>query len=335
MNAELDHDETEGSAGTPLAGDKQGVADTATPAEPADPDPRRTDHERRRGMRIAPPSMKVDRLPDPLVTDDERPQTVREAAETYLKVQRSNWDSEAYTSAYERARGTYAGLLDADRQCRQEYDGLTTVLVTRRLSPLDDEGEWLEPLAIESQLHDEAARRSFTRALRYQLRSYDYEYAAITATTESAATPHEHVYLWIDDPEDAIGVEHFEPAVEKHVARVPNAHEDDHQIQAEGNHGAVTIRHDPPLVDHVPDAVEDDIEQIRAHSEAVGADESVPVNTAGAQYLASQLPHLVLSGVYDGTVDVHAEDARVDGAAIAWASQYNWLRSSHGLSITA
>jgi hypothetical protein len=304
--------------------------------EPADPLPALIDSERRRETRIAPPSVRASRLPSPLVEEaengEERPMTVAGAAKTYLKVQRTVWQRDDLTSTYDRAIGTYAGILDTDRQLRDAYNGLTTALVTRRLSPLDDSGEWLEPLAIERQLHDEAARRSFTRAIRYQLRDYDYQYVGVTAATTTAATPHEHVLIWIDDPDDVVGVEHFRPAIEKHVEKVHNAYDEDHPIQADGRGGAVTIYHDPPLVDHVPDAIDEAFDRVRKHSDAVDDDATaIPANTAGAQYVASQLPHLVVGDVYDGTRDV--DDVRIDGGAIAWASTHNWIRSSQDVSV--
>jgi len=322
--------------------------------EPADPRPERIDDRARRETRLAPPAMQANRLPSPLVEcgcgdcydafvdplaeggpqvyaadecSEPQPLTVERGAESYLRYQRSAWTDTSQTSTYERARGTYARLLDTDRGLRERYgDALTTVLVTRRLSPLDDDGGWLEPLAIDAQLHNESARRSFTRALRYHLRDFEFEYVGVTATTDSAATPHEHVYLWIEDPDDQVTVDHLAPAIEKHVAKVANAYDDDHPVQADGNHGAVTIRHEPPLVDHVPDR----LSEIRTQSDVVDGS-IVPVNTRGAQYLASQLPHLVLGDVYDGTTEV--QQTRIDGGAIAWASPYDWLRSSSGIDL--
>jgi hypothetical protein len=66
---------------------------------------------------------------------------------------------------------------------------------------------------------------------------------------------------------------------------------------------------------------------------ALDGSSAVPSNTAGAQYLASQLPHLVLGDVYDGTGDV--AQARIDGGAIAWAATHKWVRSSSGVDLNS
>jgi len=322
-------------------------------SEPADPPLKRLEGSQRRETRIAPPSMDVDRLPTPLVecgcedcpdslvdplADSEaelyavdrcpepRPMTVERTSEAYLRYQRAAWNSDRYVSTYERALDTYAGLLDTDRQLQRRFDRLTTVMVTRRLSPLDDTGEWLPPVAIDAQLHDEAVMRSLTRSLRYHLDGFNFEYVGVTAATDSAATPHEHVFLWIDDPHDGVTVDHVAPALEKHVSKATNAHEGDHEYRDDGSTGAITVRHDPPLVDHVPDEGGAIIEESKASDGG-----SVPANTAGAQYIASQLPHLVLGDVYESGQDT--SQARIDGGAVAWASPWKWTRSSSGIDL--
>jgi len=329
-------------------------------SEPADPSAVRINGSERREVRIASRSLKPSRLPtpliecgcgecteslvDPLAESEEtvyaanhcpspQPMTVKRASEAYLRYQRAAWNRPADTSTYERALETYAGLLEADRQLRRDYDGLTTVMITRRLSPLDDNGGWLPPIAIDSQLQDSAAKRSFTRSIRYHLRGFEFEYLGVTATTDSAATPHEHVLVWIEDPDDTIGVNDVAPALAKHVEKVPNAYEDDHEYADDGSTGAITVRHDPPLVDHVPERMS----AVFAESEAVEEGQSptdgdrVPVNTAGAQYLASQLPHLAIGDVFESERTV--DDVQLDGGAIAWASPWKWRRSSSGIDL--
>jgi len=53
-------------------------------------------------------------------------------------------------------------------------------------------------------------------------------------------------------------------------------------------------------------------------------------NTAGAQYLASQLAHLPLADRYAGDRD-DPPQALFEGAALAWASPRNWFRASRGV----
>jgi len=51
-------------------------------------------------------------------------------------------------------------------------------------------------------------------ALRYRLREYDWEYARVVAGTDEFATPHIHIYLWVDGQP---AFEELEPVVEKFV----------------------------------------------------------------------------------------------------------------------
>lgn len=313
--------------------------------EPADPPPSQVNGRTRRHTRIAPPTMKPSRLPTPVVEcgcgdcddavdpladdgttvyaadecDDAQPMTVKRASEAYLAYQKAAWDADDRTSVYERAQTTYGRLLEADREQQRQFDDdLTTVMVTRRLSPIDDSAdgdEWVHPTTLSNRLHSSTS--AVMDSVRYYLREFDYRYVAVTAMTDSCATPHEHLYLWIVDPHNEVTREHFRAAVEKHVETVAGAFEADH------GRGAITVRHDPPLVDHVPDKATEIMDY---------TDDRTPVNTAGAQYLASQLPHLVLGDIYDGTTDV--DDARVDGGAVAWAMTHKTVRSSRGITLT-
>ena len=330
---------------------KRGAVVDGEQSEPADPP--QVNHQTRRDTRLAPPSYDATRLPTPLVEcgcgdcssfadplattevrqyaadvcPEPRAMTVHRATEVYLRYEQAALNSDDRTARYADGRQRYARLLDVDRQRQEAYDGLTTAMVTRRLSPISDGGEWLTPLTIDQRLHDDAVTRSMMNAIDYQLSDFDYEYVAVTAATDSAATPHEHILFWIDDPDDSITVDHFRSGLDKHTERVAGARPKDHPVHVDGRRGAITVRHDPPLAD---DVERDSISGILEASD-VASDRSIPIHTAAIQYLASQLPHLVLGDVRDGTRDV--DDARVDGAAIAWASPHHWIRSSSSIEI--
>ena len=273
--------------------------------EPADPDA--CDHPARRGLPLAPDSVKSERLPEPFRTYKGAAVTVAEAGETYLKVQRSNWNSEDYTSKYERHLfETYPRILEADRHFQMQYDGLTTVMLTRRLSPLDDAGNWLTPWACNEMLHGGGVHRSVRDTLGYHLGDFEFEWVAVTAPTRSAGTPHEHIYLWIDDPDDRVETGHIEPALDKHLKYCANAYEKHHRHRADGTDGAITVQQDPAVIG------------------------TVPPNTAGAQYLASQLAHLPVGDYYNPEKETPPQ-ALFEGAALAWASPRDWFRASRGV----
>jgi len=293
--------------------------------EPADPDT--PDHSTRRGLPLAPDSVKPDRLPEPFVTDNGRAVTVAEAGETYLKVQRSNWNDDALISKYERHKfETYPRILEADRHFRAEYDCVTTAMLTRRLSPLDNADRWLTPWECNEMLHGGTVHRSVRNALNYQLDAFRYEWLAVTAPTRSAGTPHEHIYLWIDDPEDAVTTDHIAPARDKHLKYCTNAYEKHHRYRADGTGGAITVQHDPDLIEFVPD----EFFSIAENSQTYAKTGKVLANTAGAQYLASQLAHLPVGDYYQNQWENPAQ-ILFEGAALAWASPYNWFRTSGGV----
>lgn len=289
-------------------------------SEPADPD--NPDHETRRSLLLAPDSVKTDRLPKPFRAEKGGTVTVEKAGETYLKIQRSNWNDEALNSKYERHKfGTYRRILDTDRQFQEKFDGLTAVMLTRRLSPLDDGGNWLTPWECNEMLHGGSIHRSVRRALSYQLEGFDFEWLAVTAPTRTAGTPHEHIYLWIDDPNNDVTTGHIAPARDKHLKHCTNAHEKHHQYRTDGTDGAITVQHGPDLRKQSNDKVAKQV--LRGNTPPRS-------NTLGAQYLASQLAHLQIGNLYDKDRD-NPPQALFEGAALAWASPYNWFRASGGV----
>lgn len=288
--------------------------------EPADPQPVVCTSSERQDRLLAPQSADFADIPDALI-ENGKPLTVGEAMKTYVKIVRSNWNSEKYTSKYERHLNLYRRILHADRCVQQQFSDVTTVLFTRRLSPLKDEGEWLTPWKCNEMLHGDSVQRSIRESLSYSLDPFDWEWIGVTAPTEGAGTPHEHLYLWIDDPDDAITTDHIEPALEKHLKHCAHAYENDHQYQQDGSDGAITIKHTPPI----------DPEWRKKVAKQIIREETAPKpNTAGAIYLASQLAHLSVSDYYSSEQD--APDQLLEGAALAWASPYNWFRASQKVS---
>ena len=287
------------------------------PADPASPN-----HATRENLPLIPPSVSTDCLPDPL-SDGDRPFTVAEARETYLKLERHAWKTDGLTSKHARHRkGLYPRILEADRRLQDEYEGLTTAMLTRRLSPLDGQGDWLTPWECVSLLHGGTVRRRVRRCLNRHV-TPRFEWVAVTAPTRSAGTPHEHIYLWIDDPENDVGVTDLAPALEKHLDSVTTAYERHHEYEPDGSGGAITVRHSPPCTRTVPER----FFQIREASEA-----SARPNTSGAFYLARQLAHLPV-GDYANSERPDPPDPLLDGAALAWASgdTYRWFRASQGV----
>jgi hypothetical protein len=170
-------------------------------------------------------------------------------------------------------------------------------------------------------LHGGCLHRSIRESINYQLGDFSFEWVAVTAPTRSAGTPHEHIYIWIEDPSDDVTTNHLKPGLEKHLKHCVNAYQKDHEYRTDGTDGAITVEHTPRIVEEHPDELKAIIDT---------TDSSVYYNTAGAQYLASQLAHLPLGDFYyEGRED--PPDALFEGAALTWASAYNWFRTSQGV----
>lgn len=291
----------------------------STQTEPADPST--PNHAARRELPLAPSSVKIDRLPDPL-TDGERPLTVEEAGTTYQHIQWSSWNSDDRTSKYERHRyQVYPRILEADRHFQTHFEDVTTAMLTRRLSPLDESDNWLTPWECNEMLHGGSVHRSVREALNYQLDGFSFEWVAVTAPTKSAGTPHEHIYLWIDDPGDNVTTAHLESGLEKHLKYCANAYPKHHDYRTDGMDGAITVEHNPRIVTETPDKIHEIVDQ---------TDSSMHPNTAGAQYLASQLAHLPIGDYYAAGRD-DPPQVLFEGAALSWASPQNWFRTSRGV----
>jgi hypothetical protein len=255
--------------------------------------------------------------------------TIARAKGAYVQYQLASHQHAERTGAYERHVGKYANILEADRRLQREYEGLTTAMVTRRQSPLDDHGVWIKPVSLHSRLADTFG--SVRKSLNYHLgrkHGLEWEYLAVTALTASAATPHQHILLWVEDPADDLHRDMLQPAVDKHIASVATATHEDH------GDGAITIQHSPDRVDHVPEAYSAILEQTST-VERGEFGPNVPANTTVAQYVASQLPHLYLGHVLGET---HGEQdnlqTHLDGGAVAWCSPYRTVCSSSGVALS-
>jgi hypothetical protein len=267
----------------------------------------------------------LDEWPDRLV-ENGKPVTVGEAGKTYLKTDQWNRNSNTYTSKHQyHLRELYPRILEADRHFQQEYSGLTTAMLTRRLSPLDDNYEWLTPWECNEMLHGGKIQRSIRDAIDYHIDA-EYEWLGVTAPTRSAGTPHEHIYLWIEDPDDTVTVGDLKPARDLHLKHCQNAYKRHHKSQGDTKGRAITVQHSPEQVGEIPKKIMSVLE----HSETYNRTGNAPPNTAGAQYLASQLVYLHLADFYDAARD-DPPLALFEGAALAWVSDHDWFRHGQGL----
>ncbi|MDB2240013.1 hypothetical protein [Halorubrum ezzemoulense] len=318
-----------------------------TEHEPADPT--NADHESRRQTRLAPADYEGLTKPfyecgcgectdtvDPLAADtaafrdvlmaadvcpNPRPVTVEKAREIYLAYQHASWQSTERTSELERTQSRTGRMLGAERHILSEMDDPTLLFLSLRLSPIEENDgrrRWIPPATLADRLGD--AWQNVRSVLNYQLREYDSEYATITAMTTSAATPHRHAAVYVDDPDDEVGIEVAESAVESHVNNCKGAHPEYHPVNP-GERDAGEVFHDIPKAEDVSDDTLTDVFHARGTQPFTLP--SVPL-----YYMANQQPHWALKNVYDGASDVHNDSIEVDGAAIAWALPWRQYSSS-------
>jgi hypothetical protein len=317
--------------------------------EPSDPE--RVDHESRRQTRLAYPSYDVQNLPKPLVEcgcgecpdyydplyDDARfgnyyaqeecpnpqPMTLKQAREAYLVYQVASHNADDRTSTLERTRIKHGKLLGAGRDIYQRFEDVTQIFLSLRLSPISSSGYWLEPVKLDNRLHGSWA--NVRDVLSYHLQSYDSEYVTITATTTSAATPHRHVLVYVDDPDDEVPVDVAKAAVDSHVRNTTGAFADDHPVKP-GERDAGMVLHDPPKANEVPNDTWLHVAEHWGH-------EPFPVTTATMQYVANQRPHWSLASFCDDDKTGDPQSIELEGGAIAWAASHNWLTSSKGFEM--
>ena len=140
--------------------------------------------------------------------------------------------------------------------------------------------------------------------------------------TTSAATPHRHAVIYVDDPDDVIGIGVAESAVQSHVNNCEGAFPEDHPVEP-GQSDAGMVFHEIPKADEVPEETLLDV--FHARGEQSFSLPSVPL-----YYMSIQQPHWALKNVYDRTSDIHANSIHVEGAAIAWALSWKEYSSSEG-----
>lgn len=286
-----------------------------------------------------------------------QPMTVKRAAKAYRVYQTASFNASGRTSRFEEIRDQHGHIMDAERDLLDRWDGeVTTVLLSFRLSPIetadrqphaiegDEVGadlngagyeltvgspsgsgcgssrEWVPPVQLDGRLHD--PWRNIYDCISHHLGDYDWEYVGVVAPTESAATPHLHLYLWVRDAKDTITVDHVRPAVESFVRNAVGAKAKHHSVE-QGESDAAVIRHSPrPL--SMNDTQRRRVARYRG-------EEDFKQNTRGLAYVMHQRPHWALRPLVDDSCRDTVDSVRLQGAAISWASPHRWFFSSQGL----
>lgn len=219
---------------------------------------------------------------DRYLGDDNEPLTHFDAVGSYIR-QRHSEGTTAKRHGWKKGRRYYAKQqyrrgMALDRQLLSEYENPTTVLLSLRMCP-PDAGRLTMLTALKK-----AADITITQ-LRYRLQnapdapfnSNEWEYIAVFAGTEERATPHLHIYIWV---EGDVSQGRFEPVVEKYVEACEFAPND--RMGNRPEDGAVRVRGNGN--DHVPRVDDDALNPTDCNY--------VGQNSQGGVYILTQLPHL-------------------------------------------
>ena len=242
---------------------------------------------------------------DRYLGDDGQPMTHFDAVGSYIE-QRHSEGTTAKRHGWTGGRQYYAKQqykrgMALDRQLLAHYENPTTALLSLRMSP-PDAGRLTMLTALKT-----AADATITQ-LRYRLQNApdapcdadEWEYIAVFAGTEERATPHLHIYVWV---EGDVSRERFRPVVNKYVATCEFAPDD-----GTGNRpddGAVRVCGNGD--DDVPRVDDGTLNPTDCEYEGR--------NSQGAVYVLTQLPHL-------RDVDAMARDELLHSATIdAWSGQ--------------
>ncbi|SFS56267.1 hypothetical protein [Halostagnicola kamekurae] len=226
--------------------------------------------------------------------------TLAEATDVYKAHRAGEAANERYTSGtlLGRARRRYGALLSTDRQLRQEYDNPTVAMLTLTANPVFG-GEWITPLE-----HTEALTEPLSNVfatLRYHLREYKFEYAAVRGATDQGVS-HWHIVMWIDGNPSP---DTFAPAVESFINNCDIASQEQHPLE------------DAVKVNTIPSQ---DLKPIGKTDRERGTVSKL------SRYVATQIPHV--SGVDD------MSEAEAMQGAIEWAASSRGFRTSSGIQLT-
>ncbi|MFK5604453.1 hypothetical protein [Haloferax volcanii] len=228
--------------------------------EPLDPalDNSGTIHESRLSTRLGAECHRKN-VPSDYVSDEgQYLKSWKQARRAYKRHRIGEFHSPMQTTLHRRSRQDYRRFLESDRQLQGVYQDFTTALISLRVPPLFN-GTYLPPLITLDSLMD--AMPPVMDALRYRLRGHEYEYARVVAGTDHFATPHIHIYIWIDGKPT---FEQLEPVVVKFVEKCSLAPDDGRGNRA--REGALTLQYEQEITDRG--------------------------ETTGSRYIATQLPHI-------------------------------------------
>lgn len=314
-----------------LAKAERRQSDQYQQVNPEPHDPEYLSHEERRDTRLHEREYNCSQLHDKVVEEvngDQVPMKLSKAREQYLGLKHNQMNTDGWYSPLDRAKDLYGRALGGERELMEQIANPSLLFLSLRQSPVEyDRGRrWIEPLRLRSELNK--AWGNVRQTLYRKLSGYDrYEYVWVCSYTRSAATPHLHVLVYVDDPDDELSISTARSAVNSYVKANDYADKQHHEV-TKGESDAGIVTHSVPRDDdRIPD---DSYKEVLEHRDG----DSFKPTSSFLLYMMTQYPHWVLSHVWDGSSDLHAHDPLVDGATISFASQFDEYGSSRGFPDT-
>lgn len=239
-------------------------------------------------------------VPDRFVRESGRVATRQELAKAQARELRGRVSSARANGWTRNSRQKYRRILETDRQCQNRFADLHTVMLSLRQSPIVS-GEWVPPLALLSEL-SEVVREYVIPACRRAI-PHEFEYAVVLAGTDKWATPHAHVYLWIDGPVTSGDFAHIVEGYTDRCTYAPDS--------GRGNEPgeAITVRS--------PEEQQLAEESAHPHNER-----GKP--TTGAVYVARQIPNLPTPDDADDADLIHGAVCDTFQSSAVWFSRGCW-----------
>jgi hypothetical protein len=298
-------------------------------AEPHDP--QYLSHQERRDTRLHEREYNCGQLRDTVVEEvdgEQVPMKLSEAREQYLSLKYNQMETDGWYSPLDRAKDLYGRALGGERKLVDEIQNPSLLFLSLRQSPVEyNRGRrWIEPLRLRSELNK--AWGNVRQTLYRKLSKFDrWEYVWVCSYTRSAATPHLHVLVYVDDPHDELSISTARSAVDSFVRANDYAEKRYHQV-TKGESDAGIVAHSVPRDD---DRISDEsYRRVYEHRDG----DVFKRTSSFLLYMMTQYPHFVLSHIWNGDSDLHAHDPLVDGATVSWASQFDEYGSSRGFPDT-
>lgn len=203
------------------------------------------------------------------------------------------------TSRLARLRRRYGRAMNAERELIDQMDNPSVLFLSLRQSPIrtvDGVREWIRPVRLCTELNESWS--AITQMLRRKLSGYDrYEYVRTTGYTDSAATPHYHLLVYVEDPGDQLQPDVGESLVDSFVRGNDFACRQNHTVDSHERDASI-LKHEIPSAD---------------------------TNSTFLKYQMTKDPHWILSEICNGS---SVDSTKIDAGMISWCQPYRDYSSS-------